>query len=352
MILLSDLVDRYRNELEQVHGHELLPGHHQALNCMRSCRNQYSPVMLLECKDCHHRINLPHSCGHRSCPHCQHHESQQWLDRQRAKLLPVDYYLVTFTVPYEMRELFWQHQRVAYDLLLKTAWQTIASFASRDPRLKGRTGAHAVLHTHSRRLDYHPHVHLIVPAGAVDETRKQWIKKAGKYLFKGENLARVFRGKWFEGMANCGLQVESKLPTQWVVDCQHVGRGDKALVYLGRYLYRGVLPEKNILAEENGTVTFQYTENSGALKTRTLTGGEFLWLLLLHVLPRRFRRVRDFGFLHGNCKRLLQLLQLILMVRLPEPLPEMERPPVLCPHCRGVMRIIATWLRLQAPLLC
>ena len=163
MILLSVLVDRYRNDLERLHGHELLPGHHRALNAMRSCRNQYSPVMLLECKDCHHRINLPHSCGHRNCPHCQHHEGQRWLERQRTKLLPVEYYLITFTVPYELRELFWNHQRIAYDLLLKTAWHTIASFASRDPQLKGRTGAHAVLHTHSRRLDYHPHVHLDLP---------------------------------------------------------------------------------------------------------------------------------------------------------------------------------------------
>jgi hypothetical protein len=352
MILLSELVDRYRGELERLHSHELLPGHHQALNAIRSCRNQYSPVMLLECEDCHRRINLPHSCGHRSCPHCQHHESQQWLERQRAKLLPVHYYLVTFTVPYELRELFWQHQRTAYDLLLKTAWQTIASFARRDPRLKGGIGAHAVLHTHSRRLDYHPHVHLIVPAGAVDEARRQWKKKAGQYLFRAENLARVFRGKWFEAMASGGLKAESTLPPQWVVDCQHVGLGDKALVYLGRYLYRGVLPEKNILADEDGAVTFQYTENSGGIKTRTLNGGEFLWLLLLHVLPRRFRRVRDFGFLHCNCKRLLQLLQLLLMVRLPEPMPERERPPVLCPHCQGVMRIIATRLRWQVPMLC
>lgn len=352
MILISNLVDRYRSELEQIHGHELLPSHHQALNCMRSCRNQCSPVMLLECKNCHHRINLPHSCGHRSCPHCQHHECQQWLQRQRARLLPVEYYLITFTVPSELRELFWKQQRIAYDLLLKTAWQTIASFASRDPRLKGRTGAHAVLHTHSRRLDYHPHVHLIVPAGAVDETRRQWRKKTGKYLFRAENLARVFRSKWFEAMARTGLKAQRTLPSMWVVDCQHVGHGDKALLYLGRYLYRGVLPEKNILAEKNGTVTFQYTENSGAVKTRTLTGGEFLWLLLLHVLPKRFRRVRDFGFLHGNCKPLLRLIQLLLIVRLPEPMAEMERSPVLCPHCQGVMRIIATRLRLQGPMLC
>ena len=122
MILLSDLVDRYRNELEQIHGHELLPGHYQASNCMRRCRHQFSPVVLLKCKDCHRRINLLHSCGHRSCPHGLHHESQQWLEHQRTKLLLVDYYLLTITVPYELQELFWQQQRAAYGLLLKTAW--------------------------------------------------------------------------------------------------------------------------------------------------------------------------------------------------------------------------------------
>jgi hypothetical protein len=117
-------------------------------------------------------------------------------------------------------------------------------------------------------------------------------------------------------------------------------------------LYRGVLPEKNILADDQGSITFRYTENSGVVKTRTLSGAEFLWLLLQHVPPKWFRRVRDFGLLHGNCKRLLHLIQLILVVRLPEPRPEMERAPVICPQCQSVMKIIATRLRLQAPLLC
>jgi predicted RNA-binding Zn-ribbon protein involved in translation (DUF1610 family) len=352
MILVSELVDRYRSELERMHGHELLPSHQYALSCMRSCRNQYSAVMLLECSSCQQRIQLPHSCGHRSCPHCQHHESQRWLQHQRAKLLPVEYYLVTFTVPEQLRQLFWQHQRTAYDLLLKTAWQTLSSFVSRDPRLKGRIGAHAVLHTHSRRLDYHPHVHLIIPAGAVNEKSKQWRKKSGKYLFRSGNFAKVFRSKWFDAMGKAGLSTQNSLPAQWVVDCKHVGSGDKALVYLGRYLYRGVLPEKNILAEEDGNITFRYTENSGEKKTRTLSGAEFLWHLLLHVLPKRFRRVRDFGFLHGNCKKLIQLLQLLLGVRLPEKEAEIVRPPVHCPLCGNEMTIIATRLRLHEPLLC
>jgi hypothetical protein len=153
-------------------------------------------------------------------------------------------------------------------------------------------------------------------------------------------------------MCKAGLSTQNSLPAQWVVDCKHVGRGDKALVYLGRYLYRGVLPEKNILAEEDGNITFRYTESSGEKKTRTLSGAEFLWHLLQHVLPKRFRRVRDLGFLHSNCTKLIQLLQLLLGVRLPEKEAEIVRPSVHCPLCGKEMTIIATRLRLHEPLLC
>ncbi|MCT0224353.1 transposase [Synechococcus sp. CS-1328] len=105
----------------------------------------------------------------------------------------------------------------------------------------GQIGAHAVLHTHSRRLNYHPHVHLTVPAGAVDEQKNQWRRKRGNHLFPARNLARVFRAKWFEAIRLAGLHAQESVPSQWVVDYKAVGRGGKALHYLGRYLYRGVI---------------------------------------------------------------------------------------------------------------
>jgi len=349
MILLADLIDRYSSDLEQRHGQQLLPGHHRALQAMRRCRNQHSRVMVLECSGCQHQVSLPHSCGHRSCPHCQQHESQQRLERQRAKLLAVDYFMVTFTVPAQLRGLFWANQRIAYDLLLKTAWQTIDSFARRDRHLQGRTGAHAVLHTHQRNLDYHPHVHLIVPAGAINMRSMQWRqkKKKEKALFWAANLSRVFRGKWFEAMRLAGLHCEESLPDQWVVHCKKVGRGQQALVYLGRYLYRGVLPEKKIIADREGMVSFSYQDNKGKRQVRTLPGGEFLWLLLRHVLPRRFRRVKYFGILHANAQRLIQLLQLTLHMRVPAPDPLPQRPPVLCARCGEVMTILARMVQLS-----
>lgn len=217
MVLLSQVVERHQGELERLHGAQLLPSHRQALQAMRRCRRQGSDLMVLQCGDCHHSLKVPHSCGHRSCPHCQHHDSQRWIERQQAKLLPVEYFLITFTVPAELRVLFWSQQRSCYDLLLKTAWQTVASFARRDPRLKGITGAHAVLHTHSRRLDFHPHVHLIVPAGAIHHQpsapgqrggrRRTWQWKERGYLFPAANLAKVFRAKWLDGMRRAGLRV-------------------------------------------------------------------------------------------------------------------------------------------------
>ena len=342
MIVLSTLVNAFEPALRERYGNRLLPGHDKALRAMATCRTEQSPVMATQCNDCDHHQTYPHSCGHRLCPHCQHHEGQQWLERQRNKLLPVEYYLITFTVPRELRALIWQHQRIGYDLLLKLGRQTLQTFGLNDSTLSGKMRAHGVLHTHSRRLDFHPHVHFIVPAGAIDEKQRQWRKKAGKYLFPHQNLAKVFRAKWFDAMKQQGLTVRATLPSDWVVDCKHVGAGDKALTYLGKYLYRGVVREHDILRCENGQVTFRYVENSGTVKTRILAGADFLWLLLRHVLPKGFRRARDFGFLHSNCKRLIHLLHYLFGHSPKASVPATPRPAFKCQVCGGVMRIIAT----------
>lgn len=354
MVLLSEVVERHQGELERLHGAHLLPSHRQALQAMRRCRRQGGDLMVLQCGDWHHSLKVPHSCGHRSCPHGQHHDSQRWIERQQAKLLPVEYFLITFTVPAQLRALFWSQQRSCYDLLLKTAWQTVDSFARRDPQLKGVTGAHAVPHTHSRRLDFHPHVHWIVPAGAIHQQQsapvqaggqRTWQWKERGYLFPAANLAKVFRAKGLDGMRRAGLHVQATLPKDWVVHCKSVGSGNKALVYLGRYLYRGVLPEKDILSDRDGLITFRIRDNSGAVLIQSLPGAEFLWMLLRHVLPKRFRRARDYGLLHGNSQKLLQMVQLLLRVVLPVTWQLQPKPPILCPHCGGVMAIIAVRVR-------
>lgn len=353
MILLSSIIQTFEAEFLADYGDRLLPNQRQALAAMKQCRTSLSPVMLAQCDDCDQQRWVPHSCGHRHCPHCQSHESQQWLERQLQKQVPAEYFLLTFTLPKELRALAWQQQRTLYDLLIRCSWDTVNTFALNDRQLQGNAGAIAVLHTHSRRLDYHPHVHLVMPAAAIDADKRLWRTKHGSkgkdkkpsgYLFNHKALAKVFRAKLLEAITLAGLALPDRFPTKWVVDVRSVGRGDQALVYLGRYLYKGVIQEKDIIACENGQVTFRYRDSkTQKLQRRTLPGAEFLWLMLRHVLPKGFRRTRNFGFLHPNSKRLIQLLQVLLGVNPNRAIAWLRtRPKFQCPCCGGHLRIIKT----------
>lgn len=336
---LASLISQYQSDLEQRFGKRLLPGHRRALSSMLRCRTPQSGQVHWACHDCNrHRVH-PLSCGHRSCPRCQNQEATQWLDRQRAKLLPVDYFMATFTLPAQLRSLAWRHQRIVYDLLFDCAVSTLKAFGLNPDKLGAELGMTAVLHTHARDKGFHPHVHIIVPGGGINRLRRCWKKVKGRYLFNEFALARVFRARMLDGLNRARLTIPGNVPAQWVVDCRRVGRGEPALEYLSRYLYRGVIAERDILANRNGKVTFRYVESdTGETRTRTLPGADFMWLILQHVLPRSFRRVRDYGFLHGNAKKLLGLVQLILQVKLAFPL-KSKRPKIICPGCGNPMHI-------------
>jgi hypothetical protein len=140
----------------------------------------------------------------------------------------------------------------------------------------------------------HPHIHFIIPAGSFNKTKQHWKKNKGKYLFNAFNLANVWRARLLEYLAKLNLKLPTSPPKKWVVDCQRVGKGLPALQYLSRYLYRGVLPDKNIKSDVDGLVSFEYKDSqTQATKVRTLPATEFLWLVLQHVLPKGLRRVRD-----------------------------------------------------------
>lgn len=199
----------------------------------------------------------------------------------------------------------------------------------------------AVLHTQSSRLDYHPHLHIIVPGGGIDKCRRQWKKMRGEYLFNEFAVARVFRARLLDALNKAGLSIPKGLPNKWVVDCAHVGRGLPALKYLSRYLYRGVIREKDIIACRRGQVIFRYIDSdTGDTRYRTMQAEDFLWHVLQHVLPRGFRRVRDYGFLHGNAKRLLSLVQMVLHVAIAAR-GMRKRPVFRCPKCQAIMTITA-----------
>ncbi len=335
----AHIARRYLDRFKAHHG--TLASAHQwsALNAMLGCRTGQYGQMHLACHACAWQTDCYLSCGHRSCNQCQNHCTTQWLDRQKAKLLPVEYFMVTFTLPFELRVLAKANQKVIYALMFQCAISTLKDFGINDKTFAAELAMTAVLHTHSRRLDYHPHIHIIVPGGGVNKRRNEWKKVKGKYLFNGFQLATVFRARLLKAMRESGL-VASKTPKKWVVQCQHVGRGLPALKYLSRYLYRGVISNQNILSDDGTHVTFQYKDSdTGDMKTRRLPGEDFIALVLQHTLPKGFRRSRDYGFLHGNAKRLLKIVQWVLQISI-ENTEAVQRPRFICQHCHTPMSIV------------
>jgi len=179
----------------------------------------------------------------------------------------------------------------------------------------------------------------VMPAAIIDKVNKLWRTKKGKYLFPHKALAKVFRAKMLTRLAEEKLPFPAKIPKKWVVDCRFVGAGDKALIYLGRYLYRGVIREKDILSCQEGKVTYQYQDSkTKRYKTKTVSGAKFLWLVLQHVLPKGFRRARNFGFLHPNSKGMIKLIQLLLKFDPVKILRALKpRPQFKCKCCGGTM---------------
>ena len=246
--------------------------------------------------------------------------------------------MVTFTLPYELRTLAKANQTLMYSLLFRCAVSTLKDFGVNEKGLAAELAMTVVLHTHTRKLDYHPHVHMVVPGGGVNKSRNEWKKVKGKYLFNEFKLAAVFRGRILKAIEQSGL-IPPTTPRQWVAHCKHVGKGLPALKYLSRYLYRGVISNNNIISDDGTFVTFQYKDShSGKMLNRKIRGEDFVALVLQHTLPKGFRRTRDYGFLHGNAKRVLSIVQWVLRVAVPEP-QNTKRPIFICAHCNAPMSI-------------
>lgn len=348
MILLSTIINTFEDKFLTSYNRSILPSHKRALQVMKTCRTEASPVMLAQCTDhdCLQYSFIPHSCGHRNCPHCQSHEGQQWIDNQLSKHLPAEYYLITFTLPHQLRNLAWLNQKLIYTLFFLCVQNILKTFTQNDKILKGMAGFTAILHTHSRELNFHPHIHVVIPGAGINKKTGLWRVKSGKYLFNHKALAKVFRAKLLKEMVDSKLQVPKDCPEKWVVDCKNVGKGDKALIYLGRYLYKGVIQEKDILQCENGNITFRYTEaRTKTVQIKTVKGEYFLWLLMQHILPKGFRKVRSYGFLHPCSKKLIQLLQIILKFNPVKMYKKTrEKAGIICKCCGARMTILHTMI--------
>jgi len=281
-------------------GTRLLPSQARALRDLVACRTAACGGQRTQCTACGGEVYRYHSCRNRHCPKCGGDQTARWLERHRARLLPCRHYLVTVTLPAALRPLAVGHQTVVYGALLRCAAAALQALAA-DPRFVGASlGCIAVLHTWTRALLYHPHVHLIVTAGGLSADRTQWIApKNPAFLVPVQALSVIVRAKMCAALQRAGLlgQVPAAVwTTPWVVHAKPAGDGARVLDYLARYLFRVAISNSRLEQIDDGQVTFRYRDNrTQEIRRATLSGVEFVRRFLQHVLPRRCTKVRYYG---------------------------------------------------------
>ncbi len=347
---LADIFRQYGPAYREKYGERMLPSHRQAMADIERCRTEVLGGHVYACPDCGEVRYSYHSCQNRHCPKCQQEAAEAWLVRQQQLLLPVPYFLLTFTLPDALRQLARRHQKQIYNLLFRTSAAATQELAQ-DPRfIGGQIGLIGVLQTWTRDLIFHPHVHYLVPGGGLSP-EGEWVRVRNHFLVHVKSLAILFRAKFRDALRQTDLfdQVPLHVWRQdWVVHCQSVGSGQAALKYLAPYIFRVALSNRRILKAENGQVTFSYKDgHSGQSNRCTLSAEEFIRRFLQHVLPKGFVKVRYYGlFSPGNRHLLQQVRQLLDMPPTPagdEPAQDASIPPVLCcPRCGQTMHRVQT----------
>jgi hypothetical protein len=354
VITLGDIFRRYGPAYREKFGERMPPSHRAAMAAIEQCRTEALGGHVYTCTRCATTRYCYHSCRNRHCPTCQHGQAQSWLAQQQGLLLPVPYFLVTFTLPAQLRSLARQQQRRIYTLLFRSSATALQQLAA-DPRFLGRQiGLVGVLQTWTRDLRYHPHIHYLVPAGALSRDRASWLGAKGRFLVHVKPLAKLFRGKVRAGLRHLGL--EATVPreawsTPWVVDCRPVGSGFAALKYLAPYVFRVALSNNRIVSVTNDEVTYRYrVGETKKTKTCTLPAETFIARFLQHVLPKGFVKVRYFGLFSPSKRQVLTQVRELLAAQIvgvaavldaaASTAGEHQEPPIFhCPACGAVMQV-------------
>ncbi len=280
-------------------------GHRRVIDAITRCRTGELGHTVYHCDHCDREHWVGRSCGNRHCATCQADKTAEWLAKQAQRLLPVQHFLVTFTVPEELRPTLRAHQQAGYDALFAAGSETIRKLLAGRWLGTSKVGFFGVLHTWGRDpMVYHPHVHFVVPGGGVSEDGAKWLATPTNFLFPEACAAVIYRAKLCEALQNAGLLKDVPRDIwqrRWQVDVQPVGDGQAVLKYLAPYVYRVAISDRRIVHVDEHSVTFRYTPSkSKQEKRRTVDGHEFVRGFLQHVLPRGFQKVRHYGWMNGH----------------------------------------------------
>jgi Putative transposase/Transposase zinc-binding domain len=367
-LTVAEVIRGCLDEFLEKYGAELTPEQRRALKDLASCRTAALGGHVLGCTECGHRQIAYNSCGNRHCPTCQATAAARWLEARAAELLPTPYVHVVFTLPNALDPIALANPRIVYDLLLRSAAETLLEVAADPQHLGAQIGVLAVLHTWGQNLQFHPHVHCVVPGGGLSLEGTRWIAAPQNFFLPVRVLSRVFRGKFLAGLRAAFAKGELRFAadqfqrvlsaavrTDWVVYAKPPFGGPEAVLkYLARYTHRVAISNARLLDFEDGMVRFRYKDYAHGNRKRvmTLTALEFVRRLLLHVLPTGFVRIRHYGILSNRhrhqklelCRRLLGSSKAAELESPEEPKethesPSSVTPTRVCPVC-GVGRMI------------
>jgi len=301
----------------------------KTLDALVKCRTEYMGGHIEACQGCAQVRTAYNSCRNRHCPKCGSIDKEKWIMKRELDLIPAKYFHVVFTVPDKLNELFMYHNRLMYNLLFTTVWDVMKDFGGDKKWIGGKLGMTAILHTWGQNLQYHPHLHLIVPGGALMPNGKwKHARNRGKYLFTVEMLSNVFRARFVKALRLLKKEDKLSLPipkglfdNDWGVYAKQPFGGPKQVInYLGRYTHRTAISNDRILSVDDKEVTFAWRDyrNNYKKQVSSLKGEDFLRLFCQHIVPAKFTRIRHYGLLSSACKKkALALIRASLKVKPP-----------------------------------
>jgi hypothetical protein len=352
---LADVFRQFGASYLDQHGHSVLPSHRRAVRDLVNCRTVAMGGHLEQCDTCGHQQLRNHSCKNRSCPKCQHAETQRWIQQRKAELLPTRHFHVVFTLPQELRELVRRNQKRLLDALFKAAAESLLKLAEDERFVGGQVGILAVLHTWTRTMVWHPHVHCLVTGGGLAPSGDAWLPSRRAFLVPVKALSQIFRAK-FVALIRRRLP-EADLPEEiwrndWVVFTKSTLEGADALLrYLGRYVRRAAITNSRILAVRDDEVAFTYRcSKDRRVKVMRLSPLEFCRRFLQHVLPRGFHKIRYYGLFSPRHRQALRRIrEQLLLTAAPsskiEPIDDVDEPTGYhhraCSECdQGLMVVV------------
>ena len=335
-------------------GGRIPDAHRRAAWAIMDCRTEALGGSVHRCDDCGTHHYAYHSCNHRNCPQCGYQDAMDWAQRQKEKLLPVDYAMATLTIPEELRRVFRSNQRLCFDAMFRCSAQALQEMAAIKRHLGGQLGILSVLHTWTRQLEYHPHIHCIVPMGGLADDGTWQRPKNPKYFLPVEALSVKMRILMEQAIKAEDPELFATIPKhlwrkKWVTHIKTVGRGDKALEYIARYVSQSALSKNRILSDDAEGVSISYVDSdTGEKKILPLSGREFIRRYLQHVLPKGLKRIRYYGFLSPAAHKKLERIRGLLKWKPTPPEAQEDRAPC-CPTCEKTLTALKTWRRSRAP---